>query len=293
MIDEEPTAELTPEQLTLVAEALSEVRFLAAEESPRGVTTSSSSAHSSTIPPDVWVRISASLEAESAAGQPRLASVTTLRSRRRWLPGVAAAAVAVIAVGVGAAMMRPAAVTVADAPAAAPVPATNIPADARKSAAPADAAAMSAEVLANPMVGGTAPTTRSMIMPTRMLMSSGTQYTSTQLDTQIDGLLSQVGASTPELMSAMPTPAAVTTVGTTGFTADLNALRDCITGIMHSHSASALIVDRATFDGGDAGIVIVPQAQQIDVWIVGPECSSTAPRVLRHLLHAWSHAGTR
>jgi len=287
MIDEEPTAELTPEQRMLVSEALAEVHFLAADDSPNAVTSPSS-----TIPPDVWARISSSLEAESATRQPRLATVTPLRPRRRWLPGVAAAAVAVIAVGVGATVMRPAAVTVADAPAAAPVPATNSPADARKSAAPADAAAMSADVSADvsatPMVGGAAPTTRSMIMPTRMLMSSGTQYTSTQLDTQIDGLLNQVGATTPELMSAIPTPAAVTTVGTTGFTADLNALRDCITGIMHSHSASALIVDRATFDGGDAGIVIVPQAQQIDVWIVGPECSSSAPRVLRHLLHAWA-----
>ena len=283
MIDEDPAAELTPEQLALLTEALAEVRFLAADESPSGVSSPSSN-----IPPDVWMRISASLEAESATRHPRLASVTQLRPRRRWLPAIAAAAVAVIAVGVGATVMRPAAVTVADAPAAAPVPATNVSADARKSAAPADAATLSAQVAATPMVGGAAPTTRSMIMPTRMLMSSGTQYTSTQLDTQIDGLLSQVGATTPELISAMPTPDAVTTVGTTGFTADLTALRDCITGIMHSHSASALIVDRATFDGGDAGIVIVPEAAQIDVWVVRPECTATSPNVVRHVLHAWA-----
>ena len=283
MIDEDPAAELTPEQMALLTEALAEVRFLASDESPSGVSSPSSN-----IPPDVWMRISACLEAESATRHPRLASVTQLRPRRRWLPAIAAAAVAVIAVGVGATVIRPAAVTVADAPAAAPVPATNVSADARKSAAPADAAALSAQVSATPMVGGAAPTTRSMIMPTRMLMSSGTQYTSTQLDTQIDGLLSQVGATTPELISAMPTPDAVTTVGTTGFTADLTALRDCITGIMHSHSASALIVDRATFDGGDAGIVIVPEAAQIDVWVVRPECTATSPNVVRHVLHAWA-----
>jgi hypothetical protein len=80
----------------------------------------------------------------------------------------------------------------------------------------------------------------------------------------------------------------MTPVGEAGFTADLGALRDCITGIMHSSGSTALIVDRATFDGGDAGIVIVPQAGEVSVWIVGPACTSQAPRILRHVLHAWA-----
>jgi hypothetical protein len=130
-----------------------------------------------------------------------------------------------------------------------------------------------------------------MIMPTRVLMTSGTDYTSAGLDQQVDGLLSRAGAMTPELGKAMPTPVALTPVGTDGFTADVAALRDCITGLMHSSSATALIVDRATFDGGDAGIVVVPSSDRLDVWVVGPDCTASAPAIVHHLLHEWAVAG--
>ena len=277
MTDDLGEADLTPEQDAQVTAALEGVRFLAAPDSPRGAD-----APVAPIPSDVWGRMVAALDA-----QPTLATVTPLRPRRRLLPGIAAAAVAVVLVGVGVSVMRPTGSTVADAPApSAPTPAQT--AVAAKAEAVPDAAVQAPPPSIGPMVGAAAPQTRSMIMPTRFLMSTGTDYTSEAIDQQVDGLLQKVGAASPALAGAMPTPTAMTPVGEAGFTADLAALRDCITGLMHSSASTALIVDRATYDGGDAGIVIVPQVDQVDVWVVGPHCTAQAPTVLRHVLHAWA-----
>jgi len=285
MTDEPDTSDLTPQEQAQLAAALEQVRFLAPPESPGAPTPPSA-----VMPPEVWNRMVAALDA-----QPALATVTPLRPRRRILPGLAAAAVAVIALGVGVSVMRPAASNVADAPAAparstAPVATVNATSSSAKAAAaPAAEESLQAPPPTDgPMAGAVAPQTRAMIMPTRFLMSSGTQYTSAALDQQVDGLMQKVGAASPALADAVPTPTAMSTVGEVGFTADLGALRDCITGIMHSSSATALVVDRATFDGHDVGIVVVPQVAEVDVWIVGPSCSSQAPAVLRHVMHAWS-----
>lgn len=280
MADDLGEAELTPEQEAQVAAALTGVRFLAAPDSPSGeepITTS--------MPTEVWNRMVVTLDA-----QPALATVTPLRPRRRLLPGIAAAAVAVILVGVGVSVMRPTGSPVANAPATPGPPASNgaIPASAAKAAAAPNAEVQAPPPSTGPMVGAAAPQTRSMIMPTRYLMSTGTDYRSDSLEEQVDGLLQQVGAATPALADAVPTPTTMAPVGSTGFTADLVALRDCITGIMHSSVSTALIVDRATFDGGDAGIVIVPQVGEVDVWVVGPNCNAQAPSVVRHVMHAWA-----
>jgi hypothetical protein len=277
MTDDLGDADLTPEQESQVVAALDGLNFLASPESPRG-----SDETVAQMPPEVWDRMVAALDA-----QPALATVTPLRPRRRLLPGIAAAAVAVIVVGVGVSVMRPTGSTVADAPApSVPTPAQT--AVAAKAEAAPDAAVQAPPPSTGPMVGAAAPQTRSMIMPTRFLMSSGTDYTSEAIDQQVDGLLEKVGAATPALADAVPTPTAMAPVGEAGFTADLAALRDCITGIMHSSASTALIVDRATFDGGDAGIVIVPQVGEVDVWVVSPNCTAQAPTVLRHVMHAWA-----
>jgi len=285
MTDEPDMSELTPQEQAQLAAALQEVRFLAAPDSPDAFTEPGA-----VMPTEVWNRLVAALDA-----QPALASVTPLRSRRRLLPGLAAAAVAVIAIGVGVSVMRPAASNVADAPvvssaSTAPVATVDTAASAAKTAAaPAAQESLQAPPPTDgPMVGAVAPQTRAMIMPARFLMSSGTQYTSAAFDQQVDGLMQKVGVASPALADAVPTPTAMAVVGEAGFTADLGALRDCITGIMHSSSSTALIVDRATFDGRDVGIVIVPQVAEVDVWIVGPSCTSKAPSVLRHVMHAWS-----
>ena len=282
MTDEPGGAELSPQEQAEVAAALAQVRFLASADSPAATETDISS-----MPADVWDRLVAALDS-----QPTLASVTPLRPRRRLLPGLAAAAVAVIALGVGVSVMRPAASDVADGPVVAAAPSDEPSTSEAKAAAPAAAAAdetvQAPPPSDGPMVGAAAPQTRAMIMPTRFLMSSGTEYTTGALDQQVDGLLQKVGAASPVLASAVPTPTSMTPVGTGGFTSDLVALRECITGVMHSTASAALVVDRATFDGGDAGIIIVPQTDQVDVWIVGPDCSRQAPAVLHHMMHAWS-----
>jgi hypothetical protein len=138
--------------------------------------------------------------------------------------------------------------------------------------------------------------------PARRVMASGTDYQPQTLRSQVVDLLKQVGANQPSDFARMPTDGQMT-AGSTGFTADLSALRACITGLTQSDLAQALVVDRARYGGGDAGLVIIPEdfvpasitgepvattqtpSGNVDIWIVEPDCSRLDPGVIAHLLH--------
>lgn len=299
--------ELSPADAALVSGALSSVPYL----DPR------SDLPGEPMPEQVWERLSASWSslpapatepvpsapsAPAASTAPAAAApVVALASQRRrttLLSGLVAAGVAVIAVGVGVTVLQPAATPVAgeaiqkappsDGPpvgAAAPAPVAAVP----SSQAQADTAAP--ESSAPLALAAPAPAGRSMIMPTRVLTSTGTPYTAAQLDEQVGSLLATVQAQSPEQAAAMPTPTALDPVGSDGVTSNMASLRDCITGLMHSASATALVVDRSSFDGGDAAIIVMPGATSVDVYVVAPDCSAAAPDVLHHVLHAWTGTG--
>lgn len=138
--------------------------------------------------------------------------------------------------------------------------------------------------------------------PARRVMASGTDYQPQTLRSQVVDLLKQVGANQPSDFARMPTDGQMT-AGSTGFTADLSALRACITGLTQSDLAQALVVDRARYSGGDAGLVIIPEdfvpasiagepvattqtpSGNVDIWIVEPNCSRLDPGIIAHLLH--------
>ena len=81
-----------------------------------------------------------------------------------------------------------------------------------------------------------------------------------------------------------------------GFVATANSLRDCITKLTSETSSTALMVDMATFEGQEAGVVVAPEypltpvemsaAEQsltttLEVWVVDPECDITMKVRLR------------
>lgn len=190
----------------------------------------------------------------------------------RWWRGVAAAAVAVLAVGVGVQVLR---------------------------------GGGSPDPVAGPAAGAAAGANAAVAIPARQVLSSGTAYTAARLKDQVLGLVDRAedalgatesasagtveeagtGEGATRAGGAPPVvgAAAATPVGTAGFTATAAGIRDCVLALAGSASVQAMVVDRATYEGRDAGIVVLPtdpQAATLDVWVVAPECARRDPHVL-------------
>ncbi len=89
-----------------------------------------------------------------------------------------------------------------------------------------------------------------------------------------------------------------------GFTQSWDALRACLTWLAKSAQAQALVVDRATYEGVDAGVVVAPASQvdpatspppsttvessmgTLDVWVVKPECQQVKDGIMEHVPYA-------
>lgn len=261
------------------------------------------------MPDPVWERLSDSLRQEAAARsaqgqttsiftapsrtratQTGLAPETSLGGRRtavlrprrnQWLVGSVAAGVALLAVGIVVQSVQSTRET--------PVVAAEAP--------QRGTAARSAQgPVGEPLLAATMPS------PARRVLASGTDYQPQTLRAQVVDLLQRIGARAPSDFAAVPTDEQGT-IGSTGFTASLPALRACITGLTRTDLSQALVVDRASFGGTDVGLVIIPQDfltvlggtnptasastpnGNVDIWVVEPDCSRLDPGVVLHLLH--------
>ena len=241
-------------------------------------------APSPAMPPEVWDRIEAALAAEPplAASPAEPGNVVDLgeqreRRRSKVLPILAGAAGVVLVGAVVIPTMR----------------AGNAPAPVAE-APPGGGASAAAALPASPdMVGSP----RSATMP-RMMMSTGTQYASTAMLDQVGSLLATAGitdASAVADMSAAEPPATVETVGTEGFTATAETLADCLERLgMTATETPALVIDRATYDGTDAAVIVAvksvtdPAAQPatLDVVVVGSQCSDDDVAAAEHFEYA-------
>lgn len=221
----------------------------------------------------------AGMEPDTSLGGPRTA---VLRPRRnQWLVGSVAAGVALLAVGIVVQSVQSTRET--------PVVAAEAP--------QRGTAARSAQgPVGEPLVSTTMPS------PARRVLASGTDYRPQTLRSQVVDLLQRIGARAPSDFAALPTNEQGT-IGSTGFTATVPALRACITGLTRSDLSQALVVDRASFGGIDVGLVIIPQDfltvlggtkptasastpnGNVDIWVVEPDCSRLDPGVILHLLH--------
>ena len=217
------------------------------------------------MPDWAWDRLSSAFAAETARAS---AAPVSGRSRlARWGGGLVAASVAVVAVGVGVTAFQDSgsggAVVAGDA-AGAPA---------------ASAAALMAE--AGPQTLAFAG-----ISPARMLVDSDTDYTATGLRTQVRQVLTSFGLGDEEQATKVmseQTPVEVdgTGLAPTGFLASEESLRDCITKLTQDADATALLVDRSTYEGQDAGVVVAPDEAPIAsapdmnellVWVVDEDC---------------------
>ena len=220
------------------------------------------------MPAEVWARLSAALAAEAAHRSPMptstgIADAPARRASRpiRWGGGLIAASVAVVAVGIGMTVVRDQSPDVAVVAGDAGAPAL-------------------AEALTAPQGLSFA----GMVPPVRMLVDSDMDYTATGLRTQVASVMERFGAGTQEKGVEAAVPAAVDAAAlpSTGFTSDEQSLRDCITKLTALADSTALMVDRSTFEGQDAGVVVTPEYEagaaaspapdQWRVFVVDPDC---------------------
>jgi hypothetical protein len=215
------------------------------------------------MPDWAWERLRTALAAETARATqaPR-----TGRSRlARWGGGLVAASVAVVAVGVGVTTFQGngsgGAVVAGDAAA----PAASL-------------AALSAEAPERLAFAG--------ISPAHMLVDSDTDYTAAGLRSQVRDVLTSFGVDDEEQakqVMAAKTPVVVEDAGVpaTGFLSSEESLRDCITKLTQDAEATALLVDRSTYEGQDAGVVVAPDEppvasapdmNELLVWVVDEDC---------------------
>jgi ketosteroid isomerase-like protein len=246
--------QVDPDDLAAVEQALAGLDFLR-PDAPLAAEP---------MPDWAWDRLTTAMAAETArathvpaAGRSRLA---------RWGGGLVAASVAVVAVGVGVTAFQGegsgGAVVAGDA--AAPAPSV---------------AALSAEA-------GPERLAFAGISPAHMLVDSDTDYTAAGLRSQVRQVLTAFGVGDEEQakqVMAAETPVVVEGAGvpTTGFLASEESLRDCITKLTQDAEATALMVDRSTYEGQDAGVVVAPEdapvastptMDELLVWVVDEDC---------------------
>lgn len=249
------------------------------------------------MPPEVWERIEGALAAEppftapmapvvatadvggtpaavggtrAAVGRP-VADLSEHRRRRSRVLPVLAGAAGVVLVG--------AVVVPAMRAGNTPAPTADVGGAVAEQGGGAPASVV-AEPDPSPDMVGTPPTAA---MP-RMMMSSGTDYASTAMPDQVAPLLQTAGltdaAAVATMSSTLPTELAP--VGTGGFTSSPESLANCMDRLgMTASGPPTLVVDRATYDGADVGVVVtvnmLPAGAQepavLDVIVVGSECS--------------------
>jgi hypothetical protein len=217
------------------------------------------------MPPEVWTRLENALEAERVVVplSARRARAASSAHRGRWVAGVAAAAAAVV---VGGLLVS----NTSQAPA--PVAGNEL---AGSEMAISDSA----------VVKSGAP------MPTSRLLASGTEYSATSLGSQITSLfrdtLKVTKATDIDAMPAEP----VTPLAGNDFMSDMGSLQTCVQTLAGTPEGRALVVDRGSFAGQPAGLIVISTWDQqmpsmntpsavvatpkgdLAVWIVDPDCT--------------------
>lgn len=219
------------------------------------------------IPPWVWDRLTAAIAAESMgpASRPRPGWM-------RWGGGLVAASVAVLAVGIA-------------------VTSFSGGDDQDLVARSAPEAAMEQAPQAMSFAG--------MVPPALKLIDSKTEYTPAELGDQVEEILTEMGMEPEAAMDAMeqapevmPMPAemmpalSAAVADPASVLTSPRSLRDCITKLTNLATSTALLIDWATFDGQDAGVVVTPEypetgtsqpdMSELDVWVIDHDCDVKA-----------------
>lgn len=257
------------------------------------------------MPTSVWEQIATTLSLESAdrivpdspaalGSDPAVLELDSYRKRRiggKWVGGLVVASVTLFAVGIGVNVLN------------------------------------SETTDQNLVVAGSQPDTSQpdtspqiiqagFVPPAVEVMESGNDYNSANLKENITSLLTKLGIKKPidMFMAPINDMGSKKMVKTDGMTGSLESLRKCLNEITKSESSQAIFVDRATFQGMDAGVIVIPMVMfkgmdtlttsddrlkfatnlessgvdlgALDVWVVGPDCGTLALDVYSHVSHS-------
>jgi hypothetical protein len=206
------------------------------------------------MPPDVWARLENALEAERV-----VVPIASRRTHRtRWVAGVAAAAAVVVVGGL-------------------------LVSNTSQSPAPVAGAEFAAADTA--MMKSGAP------LPTSRLLASGTEYSAASLGSQVTSLFRDtLGVAKAAEIDAMPQQP-VAAIDGDDFMSDMGRLSTCVQTLAGTPQARALVVDRGSFAGQPAGLIVIstwdhdlpsmvmPSALlatpkgDLAVWVVDPTCT--------------------
>jgi len=246
------------------------------------------------MPDWAWARITTALAAEQHGADSRRPSRLA-----RWGGGLVAASVAVVAVGVGVTAFQDSgsggAVVAGSATSGESAPAGSVPTAAAASGAAAADAAGATAFEAAPLTKELAATRElsfaSMVPPVFRLIDSDTPYTAADLKDQVADVMASAGMPTSstaveEAITAPVDPVMTTDVPADGFTSTAESLRDCVTKMTQEEEATALLVDRSTFEGASAGVIVAPEGagapaasteepavDELEVMVVDPDCN--------------------
>ncbi len=225
---------------------------------------------SPSMPPAVWGRMERAIAHESGRREGTVVELAPRRRPLRW----AGPLVAVSAVVLGVVVI------------------TNLP-DQSGEVIASDTAVM-AEAPAAKLATPGAVLQAGFIPPAMTVVDSTQNFTPESLRAGVTSVLEQVGIRSVADVGAM-------TAAPIEPPAEEVALRECVTDLTQSATSQALIVIHATYEGKDAGVVVIPAVMMGDVatldlarmsdptlhiFVVGPRCGDEPATVLTHVLHA-------
>jgi hypothetical protein len=256
------------------------------------------------MPVNVWEQIATTLSLESAdrivpdspaalGSDPAFRELENYRKRRiggKWVGGLVAASVTLFAVGIGVNVLN------------------SDTTDPNSVVAGEETTSLS---VAPPQI-----IQAGFVPPTVEIMESGNDYNSANLKENVTRLLGQIGITKPldMFMTPIHVMGSKKMIKANGMTGSLKSLRNCLNEITQSESSQAIFVDRATFQGMDAGVIVIPMVMfkgmdtlttsddrlkfatnlessgvdlgALDVWVVGPNCGTLALDVYSHVSHS-------
>lgn len=267
------------------------------------------------MPTSVWEHIATTLSLESAdrvvpdspaalGSDPAVLELASYRKHRiggKWVGGLVAASVTLFAVGIGVNVLNSDPADQNSVVAGAPV----------QSLSSQDAQLQETLPAASPQV-----IQAGFVPPAVEVVESGYDYNSSNLRESVTRLLGSLGIKKPMdiFMAPVKDMSSKKLAKATGMTGSLESLRKCLNEITKSESSQAIFVDRATFQGMDAGVIVIPMAMfkgmdtrttsgdrmkfaaelessgvdlgALDVWVVGPNCGTVSFDVYSHVSHS-------
>ena len=221
------------------------------------------------VPAHVWERITTVLDAEDPTWAQTEGYVSDVSSagrrhlpRSRWTTPLIAASVVALGVAVGASVWGPFGEPTGDEVTA------TVASQTIDEAVEAPELAESTESTESVESEGLAradsvsvPTPQvvqaGFIPPAKKVMDLGEDISSAQIANTVDEILTSVGITEPADVLEMPEE--TWDAATDGMTSDPKVLRDCVTKVTAVETSQALLVLRASVNGIDAGLLVVPE----------------------------------